>query len=73
MKSEENKKKVDCETLTQTLLSSMKTDGYSCKNEFYIFRSLTNFCKEGYAGIYSTDIGAAFLKEKCKLLLQLQD
>ena len=67
MKSEEDKKKVDCEILTQTLLSSMKTDGYSCKNEFYIFRALTNFCKEGYAGTYSADTGAAFLEEKCKL------
>ena len=36
MKSVENKKKADCETLTQTLISSMKADGYSCKNEFYI-------------------------------------
>ena len=67
MKSVENKKKADCEALTQTLLSLMKADGYSCKNEFYIYRSLSNFCREGYAGTYSTDIGAAFLEEKCKL------
>ena len=67
MKIIDSNKRCDCETLTQTLLSSMKADGYSCKNEFYIFRSLTNFCKKEYTGTYSPDIGAAFLEEKCKL------
>lgn len=66
MKTIDDKKKCDCEALTQTVLSTMKTDGYSGKNEFYLFRSLTQFCKERYDGNYSPDAGAAFLEEKCR-------
>lgn len=67
MRIMDNKKKCNCEALTQALLSAMKEDGYSCKNEFYIFRSLTALCNDRYGGTYYPDVGTVFLEEKCKL------
>lgn len=55
---------VNCETFTNDVLSVMKADGYACKNEFYIYRMLTAFCKERHEGNYCPDIGAIFLSEK---------
>ena len=64
MKTTETNKSVNCEVLTQNTLSVMKADGYACKNEGYIYRLLTAFCKERNEGIYSTDFGALFLAER---------
>ena len=50
MKTIDNKERHNCETLTQIMLCTMKADGYSCKNEFYIFRSLIHFCQKRYEG-----------------------
>lgn len=68
MKTVNENKTCGCKALTQTTLSTMKEDGYSCKNEFYIYRSLTRFCEDRYEGIYSPEYGAVFLSEKCALL-----
>ena len=64
MKSAETNKIVDCEALTQEVLAVMRADGYSCENEFDIYRSLSVFCREKHERKYSQDVGAAFLSEK---------
>lgn len=64
MKTTVTNKTINCEALIQDTLSVMQADGYSCKNELYIYRSLKDFCQEGHGGNYSPDIGSAFLAEK---------
>lgn len=64
MKTTETNKNVNCEILTQETLSVMRADGYVGKNEFYIYRSLTAFCKERHEGDYSLEAGAFFLSER---------
>lgn len=64
MKTTVTNKTINCETIVQDLLSVMQADGYSCKNELYIYRSLTYYCQERHEGNYSPEIGSVFLSEK---------
>jgi site-specific recombinase XerD len=55
-----------CAELTAKMLSEMKLDNYSYnvtnRSVNYIYLALNQFCDENYYGMYSSDVGQAFIK-----------